>query len=110
MSEILGENLEEKIVEGYSTAYQLNPNDEKIYMQLIEWLLKTQNSQKALEIAEKFIKKYPYSRIAMRLVGNVYANIGEIDKSIEMLQQCLKYYPDDGLAKDSLNLMKKYKK
>ncbi|MGC9054502.1 MAG: tetratricopeptide repeat protein, partial [Candidatus Hydrogenedens sp.] len=55
-----------------------------------------------------FLKKHPYSRIAMRLSGNVFANRGEIKKSIEMYQECLRYYPDDGLAQDSLNIMLKY--
>ncbi len=106
--EELGKKIEETVVEGYSNAYKLNQDDEKICMQLIEWLLKTKNILQAEVVAQEFLKKYPYSRIAMRLLGNVYANRGEIRKSIEMYRECLRYFPYDGLAQNSLNIMLKY--
>lgn len=109
LADEVGENIEEKMLEGYQLAYQLNPNDEKINMQLIEGLLKKKFFHKAMEVAQEFHKKFPYSRIAMRSLGDVYAYIGNQEKSIEMYRKCLKYYPDDGLAKNSLEIMLKYR-
>lgn len=109
LAEEVGENLEEKILEGYQIAYQLNPNDEKMNMQLIESLLMKKFFNKAIEVVQEFHKKFPYSRIAMRSLGNVYAYIGNQEKSIEMYRECLKYYPDDGLARNSLEIMLKYR-
>ncbi len=105
LSQQITGDIEQEIVEGYLLAYRLNSNDEKIYMQLINWLMKTKRFSEAFELAQEFWKKYPYSRIAMRLLGNVYANMGEFEKSIEMYQKCLHYYSDDGLAQESLKII-----
>lgn len=105
LSKLVGSNLDEKIEEGYQIAYQANPDDEKINLQWIEWLLKTKKLSQALEVSQRFWTKYPHSRIAIRLLGNVYANLGNVDESIKMYQECLKYYPYDGLAQDSLRIM-----
>ncbi|MGC9054238.1 MAG: hypothetical protein ACP5KS_10170, partial [Candidatus Hydrogenedens sp.] len=59
LTEELGDKIEEKIVEGYMYAYKLNQNDEKINMQLIDWLLKTKNIAQANEVAQEFLKKHP---------------------------------------------------
>ncbi|HOL18844.1 MAG TPA: hypothetical protein PK813_01240 [Candidatus Hydrogenedens sp.] len=109
VSKEIGDFIEQLIVDGYKQAYEINPEDEKINMQLIEWLLKIKDLNKAMEISQLFYSRYPCSRIAMRLLGNVYANTSDIDNAIKIYQECLTYYPDDGLAKDSLNRMLKLK-
>ncbi len=109
LAEEVGENIEEKMLEGYQLAYPLNPNDEKINMQLIEGLIKKKMFHKAMEVAQEFHKKFPYSRIAMRSLGDVYAYIGNQEKSIQMYRECLKHYPDDELAKNSLEIILKYR-
>lgn len=109
LSASVGEDVLEKIISNYSIAYFLNHNDEKIAKQYIDYLLKVGKKIEAKSVALKFYQSMPYSRLAMRLLGNVFANLGDITNAEKMYRKCLQYYPDDGLAKESLQLILKQK-
>ncbi len=100
-------NISEKVLATYAIAYSLNPDDEKIAKQYVESLLKAGMKDRAFEVVSALYKTKPYLRISMRLMGNVYSNLGDFANAERMYKLCLKYYPDDGLAMDSLKLISK---
>ncbi len=104
LSAKVGENVLGKVLTAYAMGYRLNKDDEKIVRQYVDCLLKVGQTEKAFDVALAFYQSKPYLRIAIRLLANAYFNLRDYTNAEKMYKLCLAYYPDDGLARDSLGI------
>jgi tetratricopeptide (TPR) repeat protein len=107
LTDKIGENVSEKVLATYALAYALNPDDEKIVKQYVDGLLKVGKRDLAMYVASTLYQKKPYQRISLRLLGNAYFSFGDLTNAKKFYNLCLRYYPDDGLAMESLKLIDK---
>ena len=103
---VLGQTYEAKsdlikAIEYYTESLQISENAE-LRLLFVSTLLRSQNIINARDELEKINPQKLDNTISLITYGNLYASVGNIDKSIEIFEKIRKKLLDNNLIKDDL--------
>ena len=95
-----------RTLDSLKTAYEKNPADTNVALRYAEYLVAGHGTAKAKAIYDDLVKRYPNSVRVLSEATFVYYQLGDIDKSDELLTRLTKLNPKDLTSAYNLGVVK----
>ncbi len=95
-----------RTLDSLKTAYEKNPADTNVALRYAEYLVAGHGTVKAKAIYDDLVKRYPNSTRVLSEATFVYYQMGDIEKSDELLTRLTKLNPQDLTSAYNLGVVK----
>ena len=96
------EVIEDARLEELAAAVEAEPKDRQARFELVQALMQSRKLDKALAAAKAWREKDAYNLVVVRLLGDIYAELGETEQALRTYSAVVELLPKDASAQRAL--------
>lgn len=93
----------------FKKSIDLNPGNEYGYNRLLSTYFKKNDTDKAFEIGDKYMKKFPQSPVPYEIIGNFYSTLADSVDAVKYWNSALKRNPENQQLRNKIRAFSKNK-